>query len=102
MEIDILYVPECPNLPRTQARLREALELSGITASLRTIEVSTQEAAADAGMRGSPTILIDGRDPFGRGDEKASVSCRLYTTLDDGLDGAPTTTQLIEALSRRA
>ncbi|HET6192893.1 MAG TPA: hypothetical protein VFE59_38505, partial [Trebonia sp.] len=40
--------------------------------------VSTPEEAARYGMQGSPTILIDGRDPFAEPGAAASLSCRLY------------------------
>ena len=36
-----------------------------------------REEAARYGMQGSPTILIDGRDPFAEPGAAASLSCRL-------------------------
>lgn len=68
-------------------------------ASVREVEVTTPEAAVRAGMRGSPTILIDGRDPFASASAEPSLSCRLFRTAD-GLDGAPEMAELIEALTR--
>ena len=56
----------------------------------------TAEDAARMGMSGSPTILIDGREPFGGGEP--SLSCRRYRT-SEGLAGSPTVDQLVEALS---
>lgn len=97
MHIEILYVPGCPQLGTARARLRDALEGAGATASVEEIEVSSAEDAARVGMRGSPTILIDGRDAVGAGADP-SVSCRLYRTAD-GTDGAPTVAQLTAALS---
>jgi hypothetical protein len=98
VRIDLLYVPGCPNRERTRGRLREALAATGIDAAIREIEVTTPQGAADAGMRGSPTILINGRDCFVTSDESPSLSCRLYAT-DGGLDGAPTVAQLVAALT---
>ena len=34
--------------------------------------------AAAAGSHGSPTVLIDGHDPFTAAGIAASVSCRLF------------------------
>lgn len=60
--------------------------------------MDTLEAAQRVGFRGSPTILVDGRDPFASGDEPVGLSCRVYAT-PDGPAGAPTTDQLREVLT---
>ncbi len=54
--------------------------------------------AAAAGSHGSPTVLIDGHDPFTAAGIAASVSCRLFPTVS-GLDAAPTVEDLVLALS---
>jgi hypothetical protein len=78
MEIDVLYVPDCPN--RTTARdvVELALTQTQLTAVVREREIRTEEEAGRLGMRGSPTILIDGKDPFADGAGPAAMSCRLY------------------------
>jgi hypothetical protein len=96
--IDILHVPDCPNLGAARTRLREALHAMGASASVREVEVATPEQAVLTGMCGSPTILVDGRDPFEPTTDIPSVSCRLYAT-SDGIEGAPSVAQLTEALS---
>lgn len=50
-------------------------------------------------MRGSPTILIDGADPFAVGAAEPSLSCRLYETAS-GLDGSPSVAQMREVLAQ--
>ena len=99
MRIDILYVPDCAHLERARAHVREALDAAGVEATVRGIEVATAEAAATAGMRGSPTVLIDGHDPFAVPSVPTSLSCRLYPE-DGRTDGAPSVAQLIEAVAR--
>ena len=94
----MLHVPDCPSLEQARHRLREALDVSGVDASICEIEVVTPERATDVGMRGSPTILINGRDCFATGVEPPSMSCRLYPA-GDRFDGAPSVAQLIEALA---
>ena len=47
---------------------------------------------------GSPTILVDGRDPFATGDEQPALACRVFST-PEGRAGSPTVGQLVEALS---
>jgi len=48
--------------------------------------------AERAECRGSPTILIDGRDPFATGAEPIGMSCRVFRT-EDGPQGPPTEAQ---------
>lgn len=98
MRIELLHVPDCPNVDRTRARLREALAAVGVDASVTEIEVATVASATASGMGGSPTILIDGVDVF-PSSLAPSLSCRLFRT-PQGLQGAPTVAQLVEALHR--
>lgn len=100
MDVVLLHVADCPNLDRARSRLDDALEQVGMTAPVREIQLDTSEEAGQAGMQGSPTILIDGVDPFATASSEASLSCRLYPT-SAGLDGAPTTAQLVAALTQR-
>lgn len=97
MEIDLLFVANCPNHTIARARLTMALARAGVDAVIREHEVVSSEEAARLGMRGSPTILISGWDPFADAAGPAAVSCRLYRS-DEGLSGAPTVDQLVEAL----
>ena len=99
VNIDIVHMPDCPNLAVARDRLNKALDGTALTAAVREVEVTTVAHAARAGLRGSPTILIDGHDPFGGDGLATSLSCRLYRN-DDGFDGAPTVAQLIDALAR--
>ena len=96
MRIEILTVPDCPNRTIARRRLDEALATTRTRAEVIEAEVHYVRAAERLGMRGSPTILIDGGDPFGR--PEVSISCRLYAT-EAGIEGAPSVEQLVEALS---
>ena len=61
--------------------------------------VRTEEEAERVSFRGSPTILIDGVDPFAEGDEPIGLSCRIYRT-PDGYAGSPTLEQIAALLER--
>ena len=100
MEIDLLYLSDCPNHALARARVQIALERAQLAAVVREREVESSEEAARLGMRGSPTIRIDGHDPFASGTDPAALSCRLYRS-DPGVSGAPTVEQLVEALGSR-
>ncbi len=97
MVIDLLYVPGCPNLDLARGRLRTSLDIAGLTATINEAEVATPKAAALAGLRGSPTILIDRRDPFMQPNELTSLSCRLFD-VGGQIEGAPSVDQLVAAL----
>jgi hypothetical protein len=98
MLIEILTVPDCPNGPAAEQRLAEAMAgRNDVTVEHRVI--STRAEAARHGMHGSPTILIDGRDPFAAPGTAASLSCRLYRDDTGRAQGAPSETQLRAALA---
>lgn len=99
VQIDVLHVADCPNVAITRDRLEAVLARAAVTASVRYVQVDTEDDAATTGMRGSPTILINGADPFADGDGAPSLSCRLFRN-GNGLEGAPSVDALIEALTR--
>lgn len=97
VKVELLWFPGCPNWQETDARLREALALAGVRADVVLVEVGTSDEAERLGFRGSPTVLIDGRDPFADDDDPVGLSCRVFRTTE-GLRGAPTVDQLVSAL----
>ena len=70
----------------------------GLDVSITYQLIDTTEAAAEAGFRGSPTVLIDGTDPFAEPDAPVGLSCRVYRTAD-GYVGSPTLDQLRDAVA---
>ena len=60
--------------------------------------IDTVEQAERWGMHGSPTVRVDGRDPFAAPGTPASVSCRLYREEDGRAQGAPSVARLRQAL----
>ena len=59
-------------------------------------EIASEREAAQAGMHGSPTLLIDGVDPFSAPGQPPSLSCRLYRDATGQAEGAPS----VEAMRR--
>lgn len=97
VEIEILHVADCPNLEVARQRVLEALEALGLSAAVREIEVGSAADAVRLGMNGSPTVLVDGRDPFA--GPAPSVACRLYRN-GTNVEGAPSVAALAEVLAR--
>jgi hypothetical protein len=85
MRLEVLHVAGCPHL---QAMLDGLAQATDATVATRLIE--TAEDAERYGMAGSPTLLVDGVDPFGTGG-KPSLSCRLYRS------GVPSVAELRSA-----
>lgn len=95
-EVTLLYFDGCPSWRTAEERLQMLADELGF--DLRRREVDTPEAAEQWAFRGSPTVLVDGRDVFAEGDEPVGLSCRVYQT-PDGSAGAPTVAQLREVLA---
>jgi hypothetical protein len=94
------YFDGCPNAGLAHTRLAEALRRVGLDPAAITLEeVSTPEDAERLGFRGSPTILIDGHDPFADDTGRPALACRIYRT-ETGPQGSPTVAQLEQALRR--
>ncbi len=96
MRVTLQYFDGCPNWEETDARL-EALRAEGFDLTVEHQPITTPSAAADLGFRGSPTVLIDGVDPFAEPDAPIGLACRVYPT-DTGLAGSPGIDQLRAAL----
>lgn len=96
MNITLQYFDDCPNWKLVDANL-EALKAEGLDLEVAYELIETPEAATAAGFRGSPTVLVDGIDPFADPDAPVGLSCRVYRTAE-GLAGSPTLDQLREAV----
>jgi hypothetical protein len=95
MYVELLYFEGCPHWETAAKRVRQVAAEVG--AAVRHRRVGEGDDLTDFG--GSPTILVDGRDPFGRvGSSTGGLSCRLFAT-PEGPAGAPTVDQLRAALS---
>jgi hypothetical protein len=98
VELTVLTVPDCPHGPVLEERLAEALgDRRGVVVRRRVIADAAE--AAEAGLRGSPTLLVDGVDRFAEPGRPVSVSCRMFRGADGGLTGAPSVAELRTALA---
>lgn len=95
MKVELIYDEGCPNWRTVADELAELLGEVDFTLELR--ESSTLDPSLVPSYRGSPTVLIDGRDPFAGADVPVRAACRVYPT-PQGLSGAPTLDQLRAAV----
>lgn len=94
-----MYFEGCPNWRLADALLRQALAAIGAPDTAVTyMVVETPEEAQRARFRGSPTILVNGRDLFASTSDSSGLACRLYATTPDA-EHAPTLEQLIGVLT---
>lgn len=96
VRITVLAVPDCPDAPVVRERIAAALE--GHAVAVEFVEVSDEATAARWHMTGSPTLLLDGVDPFAVPGANPSLSCRLYRHADGTTDGAPSVSDLRRVL----
>ncbi len=95
IDITLQYFDGCPNWKIVDREISEAIDNLGISAEVRYQKVESYDEAERLGFRGSPTILISGRDPFADDNAPVGLSCRVYRT-----DVAPTGSPGIKALER--
>ena len=99
MDLTVLAVPDCPNALVLQQRL------AGLVARRPGVMVTRQEITdlAEAvrwGMHGSPTLLVDGLDPFAVPGTVPAVACRLYKGENGRVEGAPAVSALRQVLEQ--
>jgi hypothetical protein len=96
MNVTLLYFDGCPHWLTTADHLQMlAAERPDLTITHRL--VTTPDEAEAVRFRGSPSILVDGVDPFADPDAPVGLTCRVYRT-PDGPAGSPTLAQLRDAL----
>lgn len=98
MDITLQYFDDCPNWKITDRHLQTIIDQQALDATVHYQLINTPEAAAQHGFRGSPSVLIDGHDPFAAPDLPVALSCRVYVT-ESGPAGSPTLNQLKRAIT---
>ncbi len=99
--ITVQYLPGCPHLDLARDRVAEALRrLDGAAPTVTVEEIADEMEAERIGFRGSPTVLVDGVDPFADPGSPPAWTCRVYRHGARS-DGAPSVEQLVAAISAR-
>ncbi len=99
MDIALLYFDGCPNHHDTLTLLNALLSEAGWNGDVRRLNIDTPELAEAMSFRGSPTVLIDGEDPFLDAQAPVGLTCRIYPT-DEGYQGTPPEPVLRAAIAR--
>lgn len=92
MKITLQYFDECPNWVALERSVLEIIEgRQDVTVTRQAVR--TEEEAVKIQFHGSPTLLIDGIDPFADAKPPVGLACRVFRT-PVGLAGTPTADQL--------
>ena len=91
VRLQVLQVPDCPG---AAALISLLTQLADGRAEVRQQLVHDLDQAALLRMTGSPTLLVDGVDPFAVGGLPPSLSCRIYRDENGSLSNAPSLAQL--------
>ena len=79
IKIEIQHFHGCPNSEEMIKRVKEAIVGFEDIVEYNELLVETNELAEKINFRGSPTVLINGKDIEGREEpESASLNCRVY------------------------
>jgi hypothetical protein len=94
MDVELLVIPDCPHAePLLQLVLDALAELGQAEVHPR---VTVVGSAAVRGFAGSPTILVDGTDPFRSSMPASGLACRVYP----GPSGLPSPSAVRAVLAR--
>ncbi len=99
--LSVLAVPECPNSSVLLERLGQVLADYPAARVVRHV-VRDEAEAVRLGMHGSPTLLVNGVDPFAAPGSVASMSCRIYRDESGRGEGAPSVAALRQAVRQAA
>ena len=99
VDVELLVVPDCPNAQAARELLRSSLRAAGLAGTpIRVRVIASQRAAEQRGFIGSPTILINGLDPFAEPGRPPALACRVYPG-PAGPSGLPPAEQLRTAIA---
>lgn len=93
--VELLYFPDCPNLPAARDQLRRAFEITGRRGAWAEIDICADGAPAHTLGYGSPTILVDGNDVSPALPNEGQC-CRIYANSTSR--GVPPLEAIIAAL----
>lgn len=98
MDIELLFIAECPSWRACHKQLRHALIDLDLEDNVKLSLVASKNDDVFERFQGSPTILVNGRDLFEIDDFDGDLACRVYETRD-GLRGYPTVQEITERLA---
>lgn len=97
MKIELLYFDGCPSWQAGLQNLKSALQLEGIEAEVKLVNVQDDADAIRLEFLGSPSFRVNNVELWTEMRETFALSCRVYPT-SEGMKGWPTVEMLREKL----
>jgi len=88
VNIEFLFIAECPSSEKTFLTLQEVVQEEGIHASIVRKEITTEEQAVTERFLGSPSIRVNGTDLEKSTSTDFRITCRVYEQ-DGKINGSP-------------
>ena len=101
LRIDILYTSDCTDWPTAAELVTQVLNDLGLAAEVSSYLVKSDRQAIELNFIGSPTILVNGVDPWPIPGAPAGLRLRPYFT-EQGMLGHPTYAMLYDVLQAYA
>ncbi len=84
VRIDIVYIAGCTSWEKTAFLVDQVLGDLGLDGEFYYWLCESDDQAWDWDFVGSPTVLVDGKDPFRNPDDEPGVRLRSYFSADKG------------------
>ncbi|MFI1996984.1 hypothetical protein [Actinoplanes sp. NPDC020271] len=98
--VELLWWSGCPSHGKARTMPQAALTEAGLDPTgMETLQVVTEEEAAQEGFVGSPAIRINGTDIVAPDDQPPALTCRLYVRRDGRPGPLPDPADLRDALA---
>jgi len=102
LNVELLVIRGCPHEADARGLVVAALaDVGARIFSVTTTVIADEPEAVRRGFVGSPTILVNGVDPFEVPGSPVGLGCRIYLT-PYGSAGTPTLSGVRQALKRAA
>ena len=78
VKIELQYFEGCPGYKGTLSIIKQVSDDLGIHPVIEETVISADAQAMEIGFRGSPTVLVNGRDTQGLTEGMGAMGCRIY------------------------
>lgn len=100
VQVDIIHTADCQSWEKTAYLIYDVLTALGLEGEFNYWLVESEEQAIEWGFIGSPTVLIDGVDPFRPPDVEPGLRLRSYFSPEQGMVPHPTYEMIYNVLLR--
>ncbi|MDA8276831.1 MAG: hypothetical protein M0Z45_01335 [Actinomycetota bacterium] len=82
IDVKVLHTVDCPNLEPLLDLIDQLSDQFQLEVEVKLI--ATEEEGRENDFHGSPTVLLNGIDPFTSSESEFGLSCRIYLDQSSG------------------